>query len=276
MNGKEISFNVNLAFDPTRPNWSERVDAPPPFRSRTADQVQQVVVSEQIQSGMQGEEPWRVHFVDLTTHGTADNRPPDPAMASASVRVIPADTVVGAPAPDSALLQVASLHVTDHFMEGRTLVLQVADNMRNQKQTLCESEAVWRASGVQQVAYIDSKWRSVAICDKAPVETDAVMPVAAQLDRFAAAQESGADTAPAEAAPTTIAPITPEPFAAPPAGGSDSLSTMRAAVENQKITVEGIAIVRNTVRIEMLQLSLLSRRGGYRARGPRAFRQRAS
>lgn len=245
MYGKELSVNVNLVLDPTQPNFPTRVDAAPPFHARTSEQVQQVVVSEQIQSGLDGDEPWRVHFVDLTKQDAADNRPPDPAMASANVRVIAADTDVKAPTPD-ALFHDAALHVTAHFMEGQTLVLQVADSARVKKEALCESRAVWRATGVQQVAYIDSKWRSVAICDAPPPDSEAVMPVSAQLDRFAAAQQAGV-----EIAPIASAPATTDPFLAAPETGTDILSAMRASIEKQNITVEGIAIVKNTVRVEI-------------------------
>ncbi|MGA9794674.1 MAG: YjbH domain-containing protein [Rhizomicrobium sp.] len=242
MYGKELSFNINMALDPTQPNWPSRIDPPPPFHARTEEQVQQVVVSEQIQSGLEGDQPWRVHFVDLTRQDAADNRPPDPAMASAHVRVIPADTALKAPTPD-ALFHDAALNVTDHFMDGHTLVLQIADRARAPKQELCESQAVWRASGVQQVAYIDSKWRSVAICDTRPPDSDAVLPISAQLDRFAAAQPTST------AAPG--APIMADPLPAAVELPAAVLSAMRASVEKQNITVEGIAIVNNTVKIEI-------------------------
>jgi hypothetical protein len=248
MNGKELSFNVDMALDPTQPNWPTRIDAPPAFHARTDEQVRQVVFSEQIQSGVDGDEPWRVHYVDLTAPAVADNRPPDPAMASATqnVRVVPV-------ASTSPLLQDATAHVTDHFMDGHTLVLQLAKDAPRDKQTLCEDEGVYRTTGIQQVAFIDSKWRSVAFCQTAQPDSDAVMPVAAQLDRFAEAS-AVTDTATSDAIaaqPAAADAIAADQISTAPVAGTDVLLTMRAAVEGQKLTVEGIAIDKDTVKIEI-------------------------
>jgi hypothetical protein len=251
--GKEVSFNVNLALDPTQSNWPMRVDPPPPFQSRTDEEVRQVVMSEQIQAGQNGDEPWRVHYVDLTAHDAADNRPPDPAMASANVRVIAA-----APTPPPAanpLLQDASLHVTNHFVDGHTLVLQVADDTRKQKQTLCQDEAAFRATGIRQVAFIDSQWKSVAFCDAQPANSDAVMPVTAQLDRFTLAATDAAEADVGVTAATEpvsdAAPAALQVQAAPITDSGDALTAMRAAIEAQKVTVEGIAIDKDTVKVEI-------------------------
>jgi hypothetical protein len=246
MNGKELSVNFSIALDPTQPNWPLRIDAPPPFHSRTDEQVRQVVMSEQIQAGQSGDEAWRVHYVDLTAQDTADNRPPDPAMASANMRVIAA---APPPPPVNPLLQDASLHVTNHFVEGHTLVLQVADETRTRKQTLCQDEAAFRATGIHQVAFIDSQWKSVAFCDAQPADSDAVMPVSAQLDRFTMAS-TASDTAIAAVAPN-VTPVADQFQAAPVTEGGDVLATMRAAIEAQSVTVEGIAIDKNTVKVEI-------------------------
>lgn len=256
MYGKELSVNLNLALDPTQPNFPSRMDPPPPFHSRTEEEARQVVVSEQIQAGQNSDSPWAVHYVDLTQpppQATADNRPPDPAMASARLRVIPAPEIQAA----NPLALDAALHVTDHIIEGHTLILQVSKS--EPKQTLCQNEAAYRVTGIRQVAFIDSKWQSVAFCAPEPLQSDAVMPVEAQLDRFAdavaiadknAVETGGADQQQAAPVPEAAA-VTTDQFAAPVAVGSDAIAAMRASVEAQKITVEGIAVVKNTVEIEI-------------------------
>lgn len=256
MYGKELSVNLSIALDPTQPNWPSRLDPPPPFHSRTEEEVHQVVLSEQIQAGQNSDSPWSVHFVDLTQppHATADNRPPDPAMASARVRVIPPAPEMRAPNP---LALDAALHVTDHIIEGHTLVLQVS--RPETKQALCQNEAAYRVTGIRQVAFIDAKWQSVAFCTPEPSQSDAVMPVEAQLDRFAAAvavadKDTVETTAESDQQAVSVpqsVPATTDQYAAPAQPAGDAIATMRAAVEEQKITVEGIAVVGNTVKIEI-------------------------
>lgn len=80
MQGREISANITIILDPTKPAWPFRIDPPPPFKARSEEELQAVTAA-LTQDGHDDDVPWRVHFVDLTApNGASDSRPADPTL----------------------------------------------------------------------------------------------------------------------------------------------------------------------------------------------------
>ncbi len=213
MYGRELAINVSIFMDPTRPIWPDRLDEQPPFTPRAKPDIQAAQTAIQIASGNEGDEPWRVHFVDLTAPGvTPDGRPADPAMSSAA-----AGQRVG------QLLQDAGLHVTEDWIEGRTLVVQVDGKQPSAVSSVCQSLTGEARSipGVQEIAFVSGDWNPIEFCDGVAAQPSQSIPVAAQISSFASHS------------------------------GPDSIRQMRAAIEQQRVGVEGIVISGNTVNVEI-------------------------
>ena len=251
MGGKELAVNVSMALDPTKPNFPSRVDEPPPFTSRTDAEAIAAQTEIDIASGgsgpatqihasarqssapitnpivgssgdpaensppatQPGDEPWRVHFVDLTVPAPApDIRPPDPAMSSAAA----ADQNIG------RLLHNAGLHVTDNWVDGRTLVVQVDNRPDRDANSICEALSGQERSiaGVQEIAFVGSDWNPIKFCDSIGPRAQP-QPVSASVDSFM----------------TVSRP--------------DLIRKIRAAVASQHLIVEGIAISGTVLEVEI-------------------------
>ena len=260
MYGREIEINVSIALDPTHPNFATRLDEPPPFTARTdadvfaaqteidiasggpplsplasaiagpnAGQVsipitKPVVVapespetadsgSVRVTSSQPNDEPWRVHFVDLTAPSpSTDSRPPDPAMSSASAH----NQNIG------GLLHNAGLHVTDDWVDGRTLVVQIDNVPKDKSGSICAALPAPGQSmtGVQEIAYVGPDWNPIKFCESAE-HTVQAQPVADRVDAFATISQP------------------------------DLLQKMRTALAGQHLIVEGIAMRGTVLDIEI-------------------------
>src|SRR3974390_2639677 len=85
MYGNGLSVNLDIILNPNEPIWPIRIDPQPPIVSRSDADIQAVQAGASAagpDSG--GDQSWRRHFVDLAKIPPLDQRPPDPAMASAS------------------------------------------------------------------------------------------------------------------------------------------------------------------------------------------------
>jgi hypothetical protein len=163
MGGRELAINLSVALDPTKPNFLAHIDEPPPFTARTeaeaiaaqtqieiaaggsnsggltnpggsgtAGPITKPIVASAGDSGVNSAsptEPWRVHFVDLTVPDAApDGRPADPAMSSAAT-----ERSIGSALSD------AGLHVTDNWVDGHTLVVQIDNTPKHEPNSICEA-----------------------------------------------------------------------------------------------------------------------------------------
>jgi len=256
MGGRELALSVSMAMDPSKPNFPSRIDDMPPFTARseadavaaqteidiaagggpvpamrtdaallrpTAPITKPVVASAgyQAEGSPQvtepGDEPWRVHFVDLTAPDPVpDIRPPDPAMSSASA----GDENVG------RLLRDAGLHVTDNWIDGRTLVVQIDNRPVRDTGSICESlTAQGRSiSGVQEIALVGSDWNPIKFCDSTPTRAQTIA-AAAVVNSF-----------------MTVTTTVSKP---------ELIRKLRAAIEAQKLIVEGIAINGTVIEVEI-------------------------
>ena len=251
MGGRELGVTLSMALDPTKPNFPARIDEPPPFTARTeaeaiaaqteidiasggpgpaaqtrvaprqasAPITTPTVVSGGNPSGVSapaiqpGDEPWRVHFVDLTAPAPAtDIRPPDPAMSGAAS----ADQNIG------HLLQDAGLHVTDNWIDGRTLVVQIDNRPDRESGSICEalSGQERSLSGVREIAFVGTDWNPIKFCDNTGPRVQP-QPVSASVDSFM----------------TVSRP--------------DLIRKMRNAIAAQKLFVEGIAINGTVLDVEI-------------------------
>lgn len=251
MGGRELAVTLSMALDPTKPNFPSRIDEPPPFTPRTEAEAIAAQTEIDIASGgpvpatstragarppagpittpsvvasgnptgasspttQPGDEPWRVHFVDLTAPDPApDIRPPDPAMSSAST----ADGNIG------RLLHDAGLHVTDNWIDGRTLVVQIDNRPNRDAGSICEALSGQERSiaGVREIAFVGSDWNPIKFCDNAGPRAQA-QSVSASVDSFMTVSKP------------------------------DLIRKMRAAVTAQKLIVEGIAINGTILDVEI-------------------------
>jgi hypothetical protein len=251
MGGRELAVKVSMALDPTKPNFPARIDEPPPFtarteaeaiaaqteidiasagpnptpqtraggRQRSAPIANPIVGSNGYPAGnpapttQPGDEPWRVHFVDLTAPAPApDVRPPDPAMSSAAS----ADQNIG------RLLHDAGLHVTDNWIDGRTLVVQIDNRPNLDAGSICEALSGQERSiaGVREIAFVGSDWNPIKFCDNTGPRVQP-QAVSASIDSFITVSKP------------------------------DLIRKMRAAIAAQKLIVEGIAINGTVLDVEI-------------------------
>lgn len=251
MGGRELDINASMALDPSKPNFPWQIDEAPPFTARTGADAAAAQTEIDITTGgptpnlrananvsspsgqitspivgsvetpgasspptaQPGDEPWRVHFVDLTVPEPApDARPADPAMSSAAVN----DQDIG------RLLHDAGLHVTDGWVNGRTLVVQIDDGPKAKPSSVCEALSAQERSpaGVREVAFVGPDWNPIKFCDNSEPQVHA-QPVAARVDSFL----------------TVSRP--------------DLLRKLRAAVESQHLIVEGIALNGTLLDVEI-------------------------
>jgi hypothetical protein len=251
MGGRELAVSLSMALDPTKPNFPARIDEPPPFTARTeADAIAAQteidiasggpVPTAQTRAGVRqkpppittptvisgdnppdvpppavqpGDEPWRVHFVDLTApNPTPDSRPPDPAMSSAAS----ADQNIG------HLLQDGGFHVTDNWVNGRTLVVQIDNRPRRDSNSICEalSGQARSLSGVREIAFVGADWNPIKFCDATSPRVQA-QPVSASVESFVTVSKP------------------------------DLIRKMREAIAAQKLIVEGISINGNVLDVEV-------------------------
>ncbi len=251
MGGRELAVSLSMALDPTKPNFPSRIDELPPFTARTqaeaiAAQTEidiaaagpvptahshavarqksppittPTVVAEDNPAGSSepvvqpGDEPWRVHFVDLTAPNPApDMRPPDPAMSSAAS----SDQNIG------HLLQDAGLHVTDNWVDGRTLVVQIDNRPNRDSSSICEalSGETYSLSGVREIAFVGSDWNPIKFCDNSGPRVQS-QPVSATVESFMTVSKP------------------------------DLIRKVRAAIVAQKLIVEGIAINGTVLDVEI-------------------------
>ncbi len=247
MGGRELAFTLSMALDPTKPNFPSRIDELPPFTARTEAEAIAAQTEIDIASGgpapttragarrpagpittpsvvanqtgasspttQPGDEPWRVHFVDLTAPDPApDIRPPDPAMSSAAT----ADENIG------HLLHDAGLHVTDNWIDGRTLVVQIDNRPNRDAGSICEALSGQERSipGVREIAFVGSDWNPIKFCDNTGPRAQ-LQSVSASVDSFMTVSKP------------------------------DLIRKMRAAIMGQKLIVEGIAINGTIVDVEI-------------------------
>jgi hypothetical protein len=251
LGGRELAVSLSMALDPTKPNFPSRIDEPPPFTART--EAEAIAAQTEIdiasagpvpttQAGaivrrasppittptvatgenpadasapatQPGDEPWRVHFVDLTApNPPADIRPPDPAMSGAAA----ADQNIG------HLLQDAGLHVTDNWVDGRTLVVQIDNRPGRDRSSICEALTgqTYSLSGVREIAFVGSDWNPIKFCDNTAPRIQS-QPVAATVDTFMTVSKP------------------------------DLIRKLRAAIDDQKLIVEGVAINGTVLDVEI-------------------------
>lgn len=250
MYGRQLAINVSIALDPSKPNFSQRIDDLPPFTARSDAEAIAAQTEIDIASGgtgaapaparsgqasppitnpivgsngrpggnslpatPPGDEPWRVHFVDLTAPTPApDIRPPDPSMSNAAA----ADQNIG------RLLHDAGLHVTDNWVDGRTLVVQIDNRPDRDAGSICEAMSGQQRSlsGIREIAFVGADWNPIKFCDNAGPRAEP-QPVSTSVDSFM----------------TVSRP--------------DLIRKIRAAVASQHLIVEGIAISGNVLEVEI-------------------------
>jgi len=172
--GKEVAATLNIFFDPNAPNFPTRVDRPDPFVARNEDVVNEVRTQQQIASGAQGDEPWRVHFVDLATL---------PAASTSAV--------AGLKKNDAAQLGVvrASFDVVDQWVEGHTEVVQIDPAVGSDRSNLCARTLpeLSPIRDIRDVAIVGKDWNPLAFCKAtqvgAPLLAQATQEVPAPVDK---------------------------------------------------------------------------------------------
>ena len=75
--GREISFDANIAIDPTRPNWPYRLDPPPPFVARPPA-ASGAITPLQLSTNSAAGSP--AQFINLDGLNLPGNRPSDPSL----------------------------------------------------------------------------------------------------------------------------------------------------------------------------------------------------
>ena len=154
-----------------------------------------------------------MHFVDLTAPPPgSDLRPPDPAMSSAAST----DQNIG------HLLQDAGMHVTDNWIDGRTIVVQIDNRPNRESGSLCEALSGQERSlpGVREIAFVGADWNPIRFCDNAGPRVQP-QPVSASVDSFMTVSKP------------------------------DLIRKIRNAIEAQKLFVEGIAIDGTVLDVEI-------------------------
>ena len=254
MGGRELALNVSMALDPTKPNFPSKIDEMPPFTARTeadamaaqteidiasggpvppmraitvAPQASGPITKPEVATGgypagnppqpvEQGDEPWRVHFVDLTAPNPPDNRPPDPAMSSAAAQDQNANQNIG------RLLYDAGLHVTDNWVDGRTLVVQIDNRPKRDSRSICMALPAQAQSiaGVQEIAFVGSDWNPIEFCGDAKPQIQA-QPVADRTASFV------------------------------PLSRPELIKKMRQAIGAQQLIVEGIAFDGTVIEVKI-------------------------
>jgi hypothetical protein len=252
MGGRELAINLSVALDPTKPNFLAHIDEPPPFTARseaeaiaaqtqieiaaggsnsggltnpggsgTAGPITKPIVASAGDSGVNSAsptEPWRVHFVDLTVPDAApDGRPADPAMSSAAT-----ERSIGSALSD------AGLHVTDNWVDGHTLVVQIDNTPKHEPNSICEALSRQGRSivGVQEIAFVGSDWNPIKFCDNTQPQVQA-QSVAARVESFMTLSQP------------------------------DLIRKLRNAITAQHIVVEGIVIDGTMLEVKIENLRYL-------------------
>lgn len=212
--GKELAATLSISFNPNTPNFPKRIDAPDPFVARTDDVVTEVQRERQIAAGeQQPDEPWRVHFVDLTK--------PRPDINAAK------SALSNSPAYGSAIS--ANFVVTDKWVQGKTLVLQVQSPARFSRAALCSAipASFRQTSGVRDIAMVGEDWNPVEFCKAAGVSLAAAKPQAPSLS-------------------LGLGDLTPMLEIS-----RDDVDRMRKALSTQKFIIEGISAHDNIVDVKI-------------------------
>jgi len=217
--GKEVAGTFSFSFDPDIPAFPKRIDPPGPFVARADDVVDAARTAQQIQTGTQGDESWRVHFVDLTKTSPLAAKPlEDTNTANAYL-------IGGVAAP-------ATLKVTDKWVQGRTLVVQIGAKSHKADDNLCNelSPALGQTAGVQDVAVVGLDWNPIQFCGASAQQiASEVKPTLVEADAAAS------DTTP----PPTLE-VTQR-----------DIDRMRDAIIAANLVVEGIAAGNGIVEVEI-------------------------
>lgn len=159
--GREISFDANLSFDPTRPNWPYRLDQPPPFVARPAA-ASSAITPLSLSTNVAAAPP--VQFINLDALSRPGDRPPDPSLLAAPEYRI------------AEAFRKNGLVVTDGWITGDALVARV--NAGSLQLPACS--ALRDATNFTNIALVSADWNTMETCSDAEavkrVATAAQMP----------------------------------------------------------------------------------------------------
>src|SRR5207253_4464483 len=110
--GREISFDANIAVNPTEPNWPYRLDPPPLFFARPPGSSG-AITQLQLNKSVAAPAASSTHFINLAALTLPDGRPADPSLfAAPEYRIADAFRRNG-------------IQVTNGWISGDALVAQV-------------------------------------------------------------------------------------------------------------------------------------------------------
>jgi hypothetical protein len=146
MYGNWLSVNLDIILNPNEPIWPVRIDPQPSIVPRSEADVQAVQANASV-SGTNSsvDESLRQRFVDLAKIPPLDQRPPDPAMASATQAATPAPTP-SAQATPADPLPVMRKSIEDQYLyvDGIAIRGDIVKVMIENLQYLRDAEAISR------------------------------------------------------------------------------------------------------------------------------------
>ena len=156
--GREISFDANIAVNPTEPNWPYRLDPPPLFVARPPGSSG-AITQLQLNKSVAAPAASSTHFINLAALTLPDGRPADPSLfAAPEYRIADA-------------FRRNCIQVTNGWISGDALVAQV--NLAGAQLPSCST--LHGAVDLTNIVLVSSDWNPLETCS-AP---ESAKPVAA-------------------------------------------------------------------------------------------------
>ena len=148
--GREISFDAEIATDPTKPNWPYRLDQPPPFVARppaSSGAVRPLQLKTNVAAPS-------AQFINLDTLNLPGDRPADPSLLAAPEYRI------------AEAFRRSGLHVTDGWITGDALVARVSPAAA----PLPTCSTLRDTTSFSNVVLVSQDWNPLETCSAAGLE----------------------------------------------------------------------------------------------------------